>query len=260
MRLPTRIAFFGVSGSGKSTLGNYMATRYGFELTAFAAPLKRAVQTIFGFDEQTLYGPAESRDKQHAKFVHSGWCFDCGKCCQDPSRLFAEMPTSCTEHWPKMREQKEKAIALLKQTMRDEYWLCTKCGATYSYFVSCRQALQTLGTAWGRQLCGDIWIQSCLASLDPDRQYVITDGRFFNERDASLKSNCVSILLMRGIEESTNPHPSEKEVQTMAKEYPESFTAVLRNDVGTVEENCHKLMDLLQSFEWPAEHTIEVPA
>lgn len=251
MKLPRKIVFFGVSGSGKSTLGNFLAVHHGYELSAFAAPLKRAVKTIFGFDDETLYGPASLRDNQLREFEFSGWCFECHGQCRGPERLLGSYPGSSAvgPDWV-LREEQKVALALLKGEMKNNYWLCMKCGASYPFYVSCREALKTLGTAWGRRFCNDIWITSCLVGMAPDKSYAITDGRFWNEREASNASGCATILLRRGLVDSVSPHPSEKEVRDMACDSHKNFTAILDNDVGDVEENCQKLLALLQSFAW----------
>lgn len=248
MKFPSRIVFAGVSKSGKSTLGDFLAKNYDYQVTAFADPLKRAVKQIFGFDDAVLYGPAENRDRHDERFLFSGFCLTCQRQCSDPSRLLVPVPMSSDAVSVALAKEIKQIAKLVTDTKRDSFWLCTKCGATYPKYVSCRLALQTMGTEWGRTLCNDIWIQACFGAMKPEWNYVVTDGRFYNEVDTSLKNGCVVILLMRGLQESTSTHSSETEIVELAKYSPEIFSAILDNSTGSVEENCAKLVELLETL------------
>lgn len=57
------VGITGKIGSGKSTLSNIFQN-YGFEEYAFAKPLKD-IARIFGFDEESLYGSQEDKEKIH---------------------------------------------------------------------------------------------------------------------------------------------------------------------------------------------------
>ena len=57
------IGITGKLGSGKTTLSNIFQN-YGFEEYAFAQPLKD-IARIFGFDETSLYGSQEDKEKIH---------------------------------------------------------------------------------------------------------------------------------------------------------------------------------------------------
>lgn len=46
--------------SGKDTVADFLAARYGYKRTAFAAPLKEACASVFGFTHEQLHG----RDKE----------------------------------------------------------------------------------------------------------------------------------------------------------------------------------------------------
>jgi len=50
------IALVADKQSGKSTIANYIANQYGYQCMSFATPLKQAVQAIFGFSYEQVYG------------------------------------------------------------------------------------------------------------------------------------------------------------------------------------------------------------
>jgi hypothetical protein len=56
------IGIVGFIGSGKDTIGNYLVDNYQFQSMSFAATLKDAVSSIFGFSREMIQGStAESR-------------------------------------------------------------------------------------------------------------------------------------------------------------------------------------------------------
>lgn len=50
------IGFLGEKRSGKDTCGNYIIENYGFERYAFADPIKKACQHLFGFTDEQCWG------------------------------------------------------------------------------------------------------------------------------------------------------------------------------------------------------------
>lgn len=86
----------------------------------------------------------------------------------------------------------------------DDYWGITP-----------RQAMQTLGTEWGRELISeDIWINSLWKRIEykvKSHDIIITDVRFDNEIDFIKKNDGIIINVMRteGSFESGDTHVSE---------------------------------------------------
>lgn len=217
--VPRRVVLFGVSKSGKSTMGDLLQQNFAHQVAAFADPIKKAAKLIFGFDDEHLYGPSHARETRYPEFEFTGWCFEC--------------ETQC-DHNPRTGDASH------------DYWVCEECGATYPRHISVRLALQTLGTAWGRKLCANLWADRAFAQMDARYNYVITDGRFNNERAVSLRRGGFNVLLLRALEESTSTHPSETEVRSMAQR-PELFDLVLDNRSGEPAENFLRLLDGFQA-------------
>lgn len=237
--LPRRIVLCGVSGSGKSTLGETLMDRYGYHVTAFADPLKRATQTIFGFKDEHLWGPSVLRETAYPDFVFTGWCFECHVQCQGPERHLAT----------KYRDDPEVLQdALEAYAQVADYWRCPRCDAPYPKYVTVREALRTLGTAWGRKFVGNLWASACFANMASDLPYVVTDCRFTNEViQARIHQSCV-VLLRRRLEESTSSHPSEAEPRELGKTPEKWFDLVLDNREGTPAENYQKLLEQLTAL------------
>lgn len=79
-----------------------------------------------------------------------------------------------------------------------------------------RHAAQTIGTEWGRMcLEEDIWVKLTMNSLDPDKDYVVSDVRFDNEARAILVKGGINIKLTgREVDLNTSAsHVSENGLQ-----------------------------------------------
>ncbi len=231
------IAFFGVSSSGKSTLAQHLRADFGYSETAFAALLKEVCQKIFGFSEEDLYGASARREIPYKQFLFTGWCFECNMQAFSPERFLPE---------PDQGFPLERALRDLEELYADavNYFECPECGATFRKYVNPREALKTLGTAWGRKFCEHLWIEACLqkARAQPT---VITDGRFIDEHKACTENGVLTVLLLRGLRESRSPHPSESEIRELGKETGR-FDLVFDNTFGEAEGNYHRFIYLLE--------------
>ena len=79
-----------------------------------------------------------------------------------------------------------------------------------------REAAQTLGTEWGRNLDTDIWVKLTMNGLDKDIDYVFSDVRFDNEAGAIRDAGGLVIELRgRKVDLGNNSgHPSEHGIST----------------------------------------------
>jgi len=105
---------------------------------------------------------------------------------------------------------------------------------------SARQALQTLGTEWGRSFCEDLWVQILIRDAHriqrlEGRSIVVTDCRFKNELDALKGAGAFLVRVVRPwktLLEGVDEHASE----TSLDDVPDSeFDHVITND-GTLED------------------------
>lgn len=65
------IALVGLAGVGKNVLADYITATYGHMQLSFAAPLKRAVQSIYHFSDAQLFGPSRLRDEPDPRYLRA---------------------------------------------------------------------------------------------------------------------------------------------------------------------------------------------
>jgi hypothetical protein len=222
MALPEKIAIVGVRGSGKSTVANMLSVGYAYKPVGFADPIKEACRLIFGFDDETLYGPSSAREKEALDFPHSGHCFTCDVQC-----LSVAIPDGDESF--KWR------------------WECPQCHELYSTFVTCREACKTLGTAWGRRLSPNLWVTALLKNTKG--RIAIYDCRFRNEYELAQKHGAFVIILTREADASTDPHPSEAEPRALVKAALDNSLVgnymVIDNANMTLEETQRAIEDVM---------------
>ncbi len=235
MLLPAHIAISGVVGSGKSTLGDALHRHLGYRVLAFADPLKRAVQEIFGMTDEDLWGPSEKRSNLYFDYPTTDYCFNCGGQCAGPERELS---------LDELNDDERVEEARTAARTRADYWKCNDCGGIYPGFVTPREALKTLGTEWGRAFSSHIWITRTLTKMPPKATFVITDCRFHNEREQVQARGGVTVLLLRRLEESTAPHASEREVRESRANFP--YDLIIDNRDCSPEETYKKCIEGLQ--------------
>lgn len=188
-----KLIITGESQSGKDTIGQMIAARRNGICIAQADPMKRFAAKVFGFSEETLWGPSAMRNQ-----------------------LVRNSGISMDEFWSSADYRlTDGAIALMDEVFPDfnhqqrnhageeiERWF-EAARDSHGDDVSARVILQTLGTEWGRLIDPDMWNRWALRVSDSlilpgngyDKQQgvislpekkasdlvVITDGRFRNE-------------------------------------------------------------------------------
>lgn len=100
------------------------------------------------------------------------------------------------------------------------------------YGVSPREALQKLGTDWGRSLYPNIWIDYLFGNLEgSEGDYIITDCRFENEASEIRRRGGKIIHLTRGtsLEGAAGQHASEAGISIAPED-------IVIDNRGTLEE------------------------
>jgi hypothetical protein len=113
------------AGSGKSTLAESLAAAHGFGVIALADPFKRFIQEVYGFSRDQLWGPSELRSMPDKRFPRP--CTACHGAGRD-ERLHLSSPPC---------------------------FVCNGVGVTY---LTPREALQKIGSDWGRANYLNTWV------------------------------------------------------------------------------------------------------
>lgn len=188
MKIPEMIVFFAVKGGGKNTAGNTVRTRWPRVYEhAFAEPLKQMFHIAYPkIPKEHIWGDTALREIECKDYPISGHCMTCGAKC-------------------------------VENMIEGRWWKCVRCELTYPRYLTPRLGLTSLGTEWGRRLYVPTWTEAGLAAAVANAPSVITDGRFFTEQAACEKAGACMVYLTRGLERSTDPHPSEAEPRSMGK-------------------------------------------
>lgn len=126
------------------------------------------------------------------------------------------------------------------------------------YDRTAREWLQWLGTEIGREVIHkDVWVHRLadFVKNDDSSAFVISDGRFDNERTALSRylgdrAEVVNVLIVRTSAEVNLSHPSESEVFRMRQRQEAGeplFNVTIRND-GSIDELRHKAEVLVRKY------------
>ncbi len=218
----TVIGIAGNSSAGKDTVANLLVER-GFTIVSFADELKRLAGRIFDYDANTLFGEPACRNAPDPR-------------ASDPA------------YWKGVWDRVDVNQGRLVKLFRDAPIPISECRITRTFTemvleflhrregMTARRCLQQMGTAWGRALWSDVWINTVRNTVqhleqgwsytrqggpvdpdtwgtDPHVHVCISDSRFANEAQAvrSLKGGKM-IWLEASLRAPRNPsiaHDSE---------------------------------------------------
>lgn len=231
----------GLAGSGKDTSADFLVSDLGYVKVSLADPLKRIAKEVYDFTDGQLWGPSKFRNEPDKRYPRP-----CQACI-----AYAEEPT------------------------------CPECDGDGITYLTPREALQRLGTEWGRYCYQDTWADhavrtasSLLNSADTRyeqkkglytlyndrgeagleemqqgrvRGVAIPDVRFRNEINAIQRAGGIVVRVVRhgaGLEGAYAAHQSEAEMGSI----PDSvFDAVVLND-GTLDELRDKIIRAIGAF------------
>ncbi len=210
------ITLFGVKGSGKDSAAQGLVED-GWVAIALADPLKWFCRELFHFDNTTLFGASQLRGVPWPDARHWRWWEDVRfRACSMGHRIDQLFQGHVTG-------------AAAGQVLLD---IIDKCNSSFPDF-SARDALQQVGTDWGRTLWNDIWVTAAKRVLDAmvdgdmvyrhatgveprpgapaPKGFVITDGRFPNELHATRAWGGVPVWCdaTKRLPPPSDPHPSE---------------------------------------------------
>lgn len=247
------IGLCGQAGAGKDTVADFLVKNHGFVKVALADSLKRICREVFDFSDKQLWGPSEERNKVDVRYLRrpaqNAWT--CTKCCH---RLFGEK----FEEMTLGHVLADRDCALCTERMAWHNMHYVKLPAEY---LTPRHALQQLGTEWGRECYGNVWVDYALrvakellrnvgrytartgllsggtniAERVP-QGVVISDVRFINEVEAIRAANGNVWKIERpgaGLTGAAAQHASEQEQNSID---PRKFASVLNNANGPLEE------------------------
>ena len=131
------IGLAGNAGAGKDLGAERLTKEHGFVRVAFADPIKRYAQDIYAFTDEQLWGPSEMRNKPDERYPREHtW-----KAMQDDPD-FKELACACCGQKTNQRQ------------VEDDVFVPDEDGLTQCY-LTCRYALQLLGTEFGRHCYQD---------------------------------------------------------------------------------------------------------
>lgn len=233
------LGFSGFAGSGKDTAAEFLAdqrrTDYGFVRIALADPLKRIARDVYAFTDEQLWGPSQFRNTPDKRYPRP-----CSACSGDGDQV-------------------------VDTTMGNPALLpCFICHGERVTYLAPREALQKLGTEWGRECYPNTWVDLTIRTAtrlldEPYARYdhkkgvymvacdhqsamnsrtkgvAISDVRFRNEMQAIKGAGGKLVRIVRpgaGLDGSGALHRSETEQASI----PDSeFDFVIQN-TGTLDE------------------------
>ncbi len=221
------IGLSGKAHSGKDTVASILTRIYQYKRTALADPLKTICKEVFAFTHEQLWGPSEKRNEPDHRYPRN----------------------------------KRLIQSLVDPRVMDGYigedW--EPCD-----FLTPREALQKLGTEWGRECFQDIWIdlgmrrakallQADIVTGEAALGVAITDVRFANEIQGLKAAGAKMVRIRRPHDSATlsasaQAHPSEMEQESI----PDSaFDYVLLNDesLSVLEDRVVEMMTFFRSQE-----------
>lgn len=221
---------FGITGfaqSGKNTAAAHLVNQYGFIELAFAKALKDflyemnpPIFTEDGIRAQDVFSSAKREKPLHPVIKETA-----RKYYEIAHRYgFKIYPFQAFASVEKLNPYLNSGGAISLQKLVDEEgWDKVKV-----WFPEVRRLLQVLGTECGREIFGqDCWVNIAFREMREDKNYVFTDLRFPNERDAVKKAKGVTLRIQREGVKAANAHSSEQVLDGIDCE-------VVNN--GTIEE------------------------
>jgi len=164
-------------GAGKDATAEVLISKHGFVRIGLADPLKRICREVFDFSDDQLWGPSDSRnapDKRYPRGHEHGAANrnKYNELSQELDRRLNGPPAGTNLPATDLKPMSEFDLKKLREEINNyESW----------GWLTPRHALQQLGTQWGRDCYGDVWINYGLRIAhellkDKSMAYTAKDG------------------------------------------------------------------------------------
>jgi hypothetical protein len=145
------IGISGFAGSGKDATADFMVKDLGFTKVALADPLKRIARDVYAFTDEQLWGPSQARNAPDLRYPRP-----CKLCGGSGDRYVSN---------------------------DDPIEPCLSCHGARVTYLTPREALQKLGTEWGRECYPNTWVDLCIRTAGvllhfPDARYEQKKGLY----------------------------------------------------------------------------------
>lgn len=251
MRTPVPIILLaGQAGTGKDTAAIHLQQSYGAAVIGLADPFKRFARDVFGFSNEQLWGPTETREAIDVSLLDRKQ--------EIHDRFLAKKRGFVLSVAENLRvDRAAGAYESLGRWFFDTVWNKLERGIG----IAPREILQVLGSEWGRAIYRDVWVDlalrtctECLCGVDTYDRYTgvtpgtkraynfaaISDSRFRNEILRVKQVGGVAVNMLRDTKRSDG-HVSETEIAQIPRHL---FDAVVPNNAGvaTLRWNLDVLM------------------
>ena len=240
------ILICGNAGAGKDTVAEMLARATQGALIAQATPIKLFAQKVFGFSDESLFGPSDARnipDPRYDLNTDQGpmsWA-DVYQSMDEWANDFAQMhlghlnPVEYQNAAVTMAKwfgdlMREHGLVLQKTEEGGDLLIISRLDGPV---LTPRRVLQTFGTEFGRAVDTFLWTNLALktceqALIENHSMAIITDGRFRSEILAVKKVGGQVVKIVTSSDgNKLNGHASETELDTIPDTW---FDVILKND------------------------------
>lgn len=262
------IGVTGQAGAGKDEVAGRLVQKHGFVQLSLADPMKRFGLNVFGFDVIQLWGPSSARNHFDPGFNECS--IRVSQVEFEPGCSIAKVRRHCDPGWGdaamRLADYGEEFVnglleepAARVEALNMLYFWFASLGHHYNQ-LSPRIMLQSLGTAWGREVVSeDLWINHLVDTAErvlqgevyerevgflnaertpPPVGIVCSDVRFANELNAVKDAGGRIIRVTRESADKKSKklgiagHASEAEQKTFTDDM---FDSILKNE-STLKE------------------------